>query len=105
MASNEEITGLGLQRGQKQKQRCVQDTRERRNRSVHLALFDGFVPLAAHGPRTPPPQIEKQESGIAGQRQRRLRFQAVFTKQGAAASQVAAAKLLDTISRLSGMAG
>ena len=104
MASNEEITGLGLQEVKTKAEVCPGYERAR-NRSVHLALFDGFVPLAAHGARTPPPQIEKQESGIAGQRQRRLRFQAVFTKQGAAASQVAAAKLLDTISRLSGMAG
>ena len=32
-------------------------------------------------------------------------YRAVFTKQGASPSQVAAAKFLDTISRLSGMAG
>ena len=64
-----------------------------------LREFDG--PLSLEGRRTckTPPEIQGASCAPGGQRQRRKGYRAVFTEQGASASQMAAAKFLDTISK------
>ena len=97
-----ELASLGLNEGETEGGRGSRSAESQNIRA--LCISHGSLPFEAPGTCDAPPEVHRRSVVLVGGRRDNVKddsgCRAVFTEQGASASQVAVATVLDTISRL-----